>query len=84
MTVSSPEWRRVVLYALVLVAVTTIPYLYAASLQNADYTFSGFLVGVEDGNSYLGKMRIGARGDWNYAVFYTSEQHDSAPLVFFP
>jgi hypothetical protein len=84
MTIRSSEWRGVLIYALLLVAITTLPYLFAASLQDEDYRFSGFLVGVEDGNSYLGKMRIGARGEWNYAVFYTSEQHESAPLVFFP
>ncbi|MFN8374953.1 MAG: hypothetical protein U0694_19015 [Anaerolineae bacterium] len=82
--ISRREWRSVILYALLLVTMTTIPYLFAASLQNDETHFSGFLLGLEDGNSYLGKMRIGARGEWNFAIFYTSEVHDSAPLTFLP
>jgi hypothetical protein len=82
--ISRREWRNVLVYALVLVIITTIPYIFAASLQNNQVHFSGFLIGLEDGNSYLGKMRIGARGEWNFGIFYTSEQHDTAPLTFLP
>ncbi|NWF70971.1 MAG: hypothetical protein HXY40_17945 [Chloroflexi bacterium] len=84
MSVSAREWRGVLLYALLLALISTLPYLAAWALQTPDTVFSGFLLGTEDGNSYLGKMRIGARGEWHFGIFYTSEQHNSAPLLFLP
>ena len=81
---SRTEWRNVLLLALVVVVITTAPYLVAWSKQNQDWHFSGFLFGVEDGNSYLGKMRLGARGVWDFFLFYTPEAHEGVPLVFLP
>ncbi len=78
------EWRNVLLLALVVVAITTAPYLLAWSHQGNDWRFSGSLFGVEDGNSYLGKMRLGARGEWDFSLFYTTEAHDAEPLIFLP
>ncbi|MFN8563418.1 MAG: hypothetical protein U0703_17790 [Anaerolineae bacterium] len=81
---SRSEWRNVLLLALVVVGLTTAPYVLAWSKQDDAWRFTGFLFGVEDGNSYLGKMRLGARGEWNFSLFYTPEAHDGAPLVFLP
>ncbi len=78
------EWRNVLLLALAVAAITTAPYLLAWSRQGDNWRFSGSLFGVEDGNSYLGKLRLGARGEWNFSLFYTTEAHDSAPLIFLP
>ena len=78
------EWRNVILLAVAVVVLTTAPYLVAWSKQGDDWHFSGFLFGVEDGNSYLGKMRLGARGVWDFFLFYTPEAHDGVPLVFLP
>jgi hypothetical protein len=82
--ISRREWRFVWLFALVLVVLTTLPYLLAVSSQGDGWRFSGFLFGVEDGYSYLGKMRLGARGLWDFYLFYTPEQHAAAPLIFLP
>lgn len=76
------EWRNALLLALVVVVLTSLPYLLAVSKQGQDWRFSGFLFGVEDGNSYLGKMRLGVRGDWNFSLFYTPEAHESVPLFY--
>ncbi len=84
MNVSRREWRAVLIYALVLVALTTAPYLLAWATQSTDWVFGGFLIGAEDGNSYLGKMRLGARGLWDFYLFYTAEAHQGASLVFLP
>lgn len=81
---SRAEWRNVLLLALVIVAVTSIPYLLAWQNQAEDWRFTGFLFGVEDGNSYLGKMRLGARGIWDFFLFYTPEAHNGVSLVFLP
>jgi len=53
-------------------ALTTVPYLAAAS-QNADWRFGGFLLAVEDGNSYIAKMGEGARGAWLFTLPYSTE-----------
>lgn len=82
--ISRREWCKVFLYALVIVVLTTLPYALAYLRQNNQWAFSGFLFGVEDGNSYVGKMRLGARGLFNFYLFYTPEAHASAPLVFLP
>ncbi len=82
--VTHREWRAVFLYALVLLALTTAPYLLGWAQQDSDWMFSGFLIGAEDGNSYLGKMRLGARGLWDFHLFYTAEPHDGASLIFLP
>jgi hypothetical protein len=76
------ETRAVLFYALAIVALTTAPYLLALANQGPDWVFSGFLIGAEDGTSYLGKMRLGARGLWDFYLFYTAEPHAAAPLVY--
>lgn len=78
------EWRNVLLYALLIIILTTLPYAIGYSRQNSEWAFSGFLFGVEDGNSYVGKMRLGARGLLDFYLFYTPEPHATAPLVFLP
>lgn len=76
--------RRVLVYVLLILAVTSLPYLMAWGEQGDDWRFSGFLFGAEDGYSYLGKMRLGGRGVLDFSLFYTSEPHDAVPLVFLP
>ncbi len=71
-----------ILYALALIALTTLPYLLAWEQSSAEWRFSGFLFGVEDGYSYLAKMRQGAAGDLAFTLPYTTEPHESTPLVF--
>ena len=80
----SHEWRRVALFTLLILIVTTLPYALAWAQQGDGWRFSGFLFGVEDGNSYLGKMRLGMRGEWNFYLFYTPERHRSEALVVLP
>ncbi len=78
------EWRVVVVYALLLTALTTLPYLLAWAAQGNNWVFGGSLIGADDGNSYLGKIRLGARGLWDFHLFYTAEEHPGAPLIFLP
>src|SRR5262245_2763604 len=83
-SISRREWRWVLLYAVFIVVLTTAPYLLAWEKQGADWSFGGNLFGSEDGYSYLGIMRLGARGLWDFHLFYTSETHEAEPLVFLP
>lgn len=84
MKIPPHEWRRVAVFALFILIVTTLPYALAWSRQGDAWRFSGFLFGVEDGNSYLGKMRLGMRGEWGFYLFYTPEIHRAEPLVVLP
>jgi hypothetical protein len=78
------EWMRVLVYVLLLTALTTAPYVLGWASQGGDKVFSGFFYGTDDGNSYLGKMRLGTQGRWDFFLFYTAEEHDSAGLLFLP
>lgn len=75
------EWVRVLVYTALLLLVVSLPYALAWARHDA---FSGFLFGVDDGNSYLGKMRLGAQGRWDFSLFYTAEAHEGAGLLFLP
>ncbi len=69
--------------ALLLVMVTTIPYLIGVASESQDWVFSGHLIGVEDGHSYLAKMLRGNVGDWLFRTPYSLiEQRGVA--VFIP
>jgi len=67
------EWRWAALVAALVMALTVAPYLVAHRAQTDEWRFSGFLVAVDDGNSYLAKMGQGARGAWLFRLPYSSE-----------
>ncbi len=57
--------------ALVMLA-TTLPYLLGYFTEEQAYRFTGFVFGVEDGNSYIAKMVSGSYGDWLFRTPYTA------------
>ncbi|HSM24673.1 MAG TPA: hypothetical protein VK856_07420, partial [Anaerolineaceae bacterium] len=66
-----------------VIVITTIPYFLGFVNQNEQFRFSGFIIGVEDGNSYLAKMMLGSNGKWLFTTPYTAyEQNDF--FAFFP
>ncbi|MCL5428668.1 MAG: hypothetical protein M1347_02540 [Chloroflexi bacterium] len=75
------ERTWVLVFAICLVLLTAIPYLLAASQQGAEFT--GFLIGVEDGNSYIAKMLAGTQGDWLFRSPYTATEQGGA-LLYLP
>ncbi len=70
-------------YAAILALVTTLPYLIAFAVAGPEWDFTGFLFGVEDGNSYIAKMLLGASGEWLFRTPYTAFPQRGA-LVFLP
>jgi hypothetical protein len=73
-----PRSRAAAFAPLAIVGLTLVmvfaPYLHAAATAaQAGVVFGGHLIGVEDGYSYLGKMRRGAEGEWRFSLFYTAE-----------
>ena len=61
------------LFFLLFLAFLTLPYLLAWWRQGDAWVFTGFLFAVEDGNSYIAKMRLGALGAWLFTTPYTVE-----------
>ncbi len=70
--ISRAERHWVLWFALAVIILTSVPYLVAASSQGADWRFTGFVFGVEDGNSYIAKMLSGAQGAWLLHTPYTA------------
>jgi hypothetical protein len=77
------EMRWVLLASLAVVLFASLPTLYAWGLADADHVFSGFVYNTEDGNSYIAKMRMGARGEWLFHLPFTTEPHPGAWLFTF-
>lgn len=71
--ITAREWRWAALIAALVMALTVAPYLAAYNAQTEAWRFSGFLVAVDDANSYLAKMGQGARGAWLFRLPYSSE-----------
>jgi hypothetical protein len=76
------ELRWVLLASLAVLLFASLPTIYAWTLADADHVFTGFVYNTEDGNSYIAKMRLGARGEWLFHLFYTPEPHE--PALAFP
>lgn len=66
------ENRFLIIFSMLVIVITSIPYWIGFSLQNNLYEFSGFIIGVGDGNSYLAKMMLGANGEWLFTTPYTA------------
>ncbi len=73
--VSRTEWRWVAIWIVIALTITCIPYAIGVLRSNSDHVFGGFVIAIEDGNSYLAKMNEGAHGAWLFHLPYTSEPH---------
>ncbi len=70
-------------YSLVIILITTLPYFLAFSSEGDAWRFTGFVFGVEDGNSYIAKMLRGYAGDWLFFTPYTTAEQGGV-LAFLP
>jgi hypothetical protein len=80
-TVTRREWRWVAIWIGVALIVTSMPYLVGWLRSTPDRVFGGFAFAIEDGYSYLSKMKQGAEGLWLFQLPYTSEAH--TPTIFY-
>ena len=77
------EYRWVLFFALVTMLIMTLPYLLGFLQSGEEWQFTGFVIGAEDGNSYIAKMLRGANGDWLFHTPYTAyPQH--GVFAYFP
>ena len=79
--VSRTEWRWVAIWIIVALIITSVPYLVGWLRSMPDRVFGGFAFAIEDGYSYLSKMKQGAEGLWLFTLPYTSEPH--TPTIFY-
>ncbi len=79
--VTQTEWRWVLIWIVVALIVTSVPYVVGWLRSTPDRVFGGFAFAIEDGYSYLSKMRQGAEGLWLFQLPYTSEPH--TPTIFY-
>ncbi len=70
-------------YSFILILLTTLPYILAFSYEGDAWTFTGFVFGVEDGNSYIAKMLRGYAGDWLFFTPYTTAEQGGV-VAFLP
>ena len=64
------------IWVLVVVAVTALPYLRAVQLTPPNHHFVGFIWGVDEGNVYLSWIRQAAEGRWLLHNPYTIKQQN--------
>ena len=83
MPVTRPEKKWILIFAAAVAVITTIPYCVASARSGSGYVFTGFLFGLEDGNSYIAKMLSGAGGAWLFRSPYTAYPQNGI-LAFFP
>ncbi len=76
------EWRWVAWVALVVVAVSWLPYLVAWAVAPPSAHFAGMIYNPLDGQSYLAKMRLGAGGTWLFHLLYTPDPPQGAAPIF--
>ncbi len=81
--VTAEERRWVWWFAAAVAVVTSLPYLAAVLAPHPGWAFSGFVFGVDDGNSYIAKLRAGAMGAWLFKTPYTTFPQAGSP-VFLP
>jgi len=59
-------------FAFFVILLTGVPYLIGFATAGPDWVFTGFVFGVEDGNSYIAKMLSGTVGNWLFRTPYTT------------
>ncbi len=75
--------RLFIFWAIVVLLWANLPYIIGYASSAPQSRFGGFFLYEQDGNSYLAKMRQGARGAWNFHLPYTSEdQYQSGGFVY--
>ncbi|HYS03311.1 MAG TPA: hypothetical protein VET82_13275 [Candidatus Eisenbacteria bacterium] len=72
-----------IVLALILGAISLVPYLLAYAWTPPGKHFAGFFFIADDATTYLAKMREGADGAWLWTDPYTSEAHRGVFLFAF-
>ncbi len=71
-TVTPGERRWVLVFAGVVLLLTSLPYLIGYATQGEAYRFTGFVFAIDDGNSYIAKMQTGTFGNWLFRSSFSA------------
>jgi hypothetical protein len=77
------EMAQVIGIALLVLAISSVPYVLGYCSAPAGMEFDGFFVDSDDSYSYLAKMQQGVWGGWRYRIPFTPEEHPGAYLYTF-
>ena len=77
------ERKPLLWLGLLILTITSLPYLAGYFRQDVAWRFSGFVLSVEDGNSYVAKMLRGAEGEWLFRTTFTAVEQKGF-LAFLP
>jgi hypothetical protein len=81
--VSRSEKLWLLKFVLLVLLLTSVPYWIGYTSAGTGWRFTGFIFGVEDGNSYIAKMLSGASGNWLFRTPYTAAEQNGF-LAFLP
>jgi hypothetical protein len=81
-SIFSKDRKWVLAYAIIVMVILTVPYFVGFSAQSNEWYFTGFVFGVEDGNSYIAKMLRGSEGDWLFRTPYTAKKQEGVFAFF--
>lgn len=70
--ISVKEKKWVIVFGIMVIVFSTLPYIFGYIRQGEDWQFTGFIINIEDGNSYLAKMIRGSAGDWLFKTPYSA------------
>ncbi|MBC8253316.1 MAG: hypothetical protein H8E35_04730 [Ardenticatenia bacterium] len=77
------EFRPVILVAVLIVAISCLPYLVGYLAAPPAQVFGGFVLDEIDSNTYLAIMQQGVQGQWSATLLYTPEDHPPAIMYVF-
>lgn len=83
MSASRKGWIVFAAMLLLVLGLTSLPYVLAARAAGQGFVFGGFLFNPLDGNTYLAKMVEGWRGEWRFTLPYTADPGKGAYLFLF-
>ncbi len=81
MAPSEKKW--ILIFSVIVLGITTLPFVLGFWQEGSGWQFTGFFLGVEDGNSYIAKMLLGGQGEWLFRTPYTAYPQ-SGFLAFLP
>ncbi len=81
--VTAKEMAWAVGVALVILALSSVPYVVGALASTDTWHFGGLVMDLEDGYSHLAKMQQGAQGGWTYRILFTPEEQRGVVLYVF-
>jgi len=78
MEISEREWLWVLITTVLILFLSSVPYLTGYLTQTPELVFSGAVFDRQDYAVHLSTMHLGAQGEWRYRLRFTSEEQTGA------